>query len=89
MTNFNKRYGRRFAKIHDAFYKRTFKGRPKSNQGKRILKALEEYKGTKLSMDKLADIASKKLAELGEMIEPSSIRKHYYKELGAIKKHTK
>ena len=87
MSTFWKHYGTQLRRAHADFYDKTFKGRPtsKETQAKRILQVLNEYKGTKLSMDRLAEIASKRLDELGEVITPASIRCHYREALKTIK----
>ena len=87
VTTLKENYMKGLSHIHGEFYQVKSKGRPESkyNQSKRILQALTEYRGRKLSIEELSDLGSKKLAEAGEDMTASTIRRHYRNELRAIK----
>jgi hypothetical protein len=88
ITELSKSYLKNISKIHNDFYQKEFRGAPESSTYKRnlILDVLEEYKGKRFSINKLCQLASEKLKQKEEIsLSPSTIRRHYLKEIKGIK----
>lgn len=85
-TTFWKEYGNKLSQIHSDFYKKKFRGRPKSKDKKRemLSAVLAPYKGKRYSINKLCQLASEKASDTLKL-SPKTIRRHFLKEIKQIK----
>lgn len=91
ITEISKVYLVGLNKIRRDFYKTELRGRPESKHHQKdlILDVLEEFRGKRLPINKLCQLASDKLKEKKEVdLSPSTIRRHYLKQIRSLKEAT-